>query len=86
MVSTIRINDFKTKNALVVPSIVISKDITGDYVYVVDTNNIVSKTYVTPSLSHNENSMIKEGLKPGDNVIIEGYHLVSSGIEVNIKD
>ncbi|MFC2096649.1 efflux RND transporter periplasmic adaptor subunit, partial [Bacteroidota bacterium] len=50
MVSSIKINDFTTDKAFVIPSLAIRKDITGDYVYVVkkkDNDNIVAKKYVT---------------------------------------
>jgi membrane fusion protein, multidrug efflux system len=87
IVSTIRINDFSSEKAFVVPSLAVRKDITGDYVYVVnrkDNKNIIAKKYVTRGLSFDENSMITGGLDLGDQVVTEGYHLVSSGVSVNL--
>ena len=87
IVSTIKINDFSSEKAFVVPSLAIRKDITGNYVYVVeqkDNKNIVAKKYVTRGLSFDENSMITGGLNLGDKVVTEGYHLVSSGVSVNL--
>ena len=89
MVSTIHINDFSTNKAFVVPSLVIRKDISGDYVYVVNKVNnetIVSKKYVSTGLSYEENTLITKGLNAGDNVIIKGFHLVSAGIPVNVVE
>lgn len=87
MVSTISINDFSTNEAFVVPSLVIRKDFTGNYVYVVNSEekkNIVGKKYVTTGLSYNDNTMITKGLNAGDKVIVKGYHLVSAGVPVNL--
>ena len=87
IVSTIKINDFTSKKAFVVPSLAIRKDITGNYVYIAkeqDNKSIVAKKYITTGLSYDENSMITKGLELNDQVIVKGYHLVSSGISVNI--
>jgi membrane fusion protein, multidrug efflux system len=87
IVSTIKINDFSSDKAFVVPSLAVRKDISGDYVYVVnrkDNKNIVAKKYVTRGLTFDENSMITRGLDLGDRVVTEGYHLVSSGVSVNL--
>lgn len=88
MISTIRINDFTSNNAFVVPSIIIRRDITGDYLYVVknkDGKQIATKAYVTRGLSNEGSTMITNGLTEGDKVIIEGYSLVSSGSLIAVR-
>lgn len=88
MVSTIKINDYSSKDAFVIPSLVIRKDISGSYVYVVgekDNKPSVEKKYVDTGLSYKENTQITAGLELGANVIVKGYNLVSSGINVDIK-
>ena len=87
MLSTIKLNDFSSDKAFVVPSLVIRKDISGNYVYTVNKEqeqNIVGKKYVSTGLSYDENTMITKGLNAGDNVIVKGYHLVSAGVSVNV--
>ena len=87
IVSTIKINDFSSDSAFVVPSLAVRKDVSGQYVYTVeqkDNKNIVTKKYVTTGLSYEEKTMIPEGLQKGENVVVKGYHLVSSGVEVNL--
>ncbi len=87
MVSTIKINDYTSNNAFIIPSLAIRKDITGDYVYTVNKKGqelIVGKKYVTTELSYAENTMIADGLDKGDQVIVKGFHLVSAGIPVNV--
>ena len=88
LVSTITINDFSSENAFVVPSLAIRKDITGNYVYVVnkeDNKDIVAKKYVTTGLSYDENTMITDGLTKNDQVVVKGFHLVSAGVFVNLS-
>ena len=87
IVSTIKINDFTSNTAFIIPSLAIRKDITGNYVYLVNEKNnehIVSKKYVNTGLSYDENTMLIQGLELGDQVIVKGYHLVSSGVSVSL--
>ncbi|MBI9054698.1 MAG: efflux RND transporter periplasmic adaptor subunit [Bacteroidales bacterium] len=87
IVSTIKINDFSSDKAFIIPSLAVRKDITGNYVYVVNkenNKNVVAKKYVTTGLSFDENTMITKGLKINDKVVVKGYHLVSSGVQVNV--
>jgi multidrug efflux pump subunit AcrA (membrane-fusion protein) len=89
MVTAIRINDFTTEDAMVVPSIVIKRDITGDYLYVVKQNEkgqlIAAKRYVKRGRSYEGMTRITEGLVPGDKVITAGYNLVSTGSYVAVS-
>ncbi|MGD2034422.1 MAG: efflux RND transporter periplasmic adaptor subunit [Bacteroidales bacterium] len=87
MVSTIHINDFSADSAYVVPSLAIRKDITGNYVYLVEEKEgkqVVKKKYIETSLSYEDKSMVEKGLKKGDRVVVEGYHLVSAGVPVKV--
>ena len=89
MVSSIRINDFTTQDAFVVPSLIIRKDITGDYVYVVSTGegkNIIRKKYIRTGMSYDDDSLIEEGLALGDRVVVKGYHQVSTGVPVKLVE
>lgn len=87
VVSTIKINDFTSDKAFVIPSLSIRKDITGNYVYVVNKENgknIVAKKYIKTGLSYDENTLITGGINKSDKVVVKGYHLVSSGVQVNL--
>lgn len=87
MVSAIMINDFASNEAFVVPSLAIRKDITGNYVYIVNVENntnVVGKKYITAGLSYDDKTLVTDGLAVGDKVIIKGFHLVSPGINVNL--
>lgn len=88
MVSTIRVNDFSTNEAFVIPSLVIKKDIAGDYVYVAvdkDSKTIIEKRQINIGMSYQDKTMIDEGLNLGDRVVIKGYNLVSTGIPVAVR-
>jgi RND family efflux transporter MFP subunit len=90
MIASIKVNDFSSPDAFVVPSIVIKRDITGDYLYVAkkdDKNKMVAKKkYLTRGISYEGYTMVTKGLTEGDKVIIGGYNLVSSGTYISIQD
>lgn len=88
MVSTITINDYSKEQAFVIPSLVVKKDISGDYVYLVKNENgqqIAEKHPVKLGKSYQDETEVVGGLNEGDKVIVKGYSLVSSGIPVSIK-
>jgi RND family efflux transporter MFP subunit len=88
ILSIIRINDFSSPSALVVPSKVIKQDMNGYYLYVVeeDDNKMVSrKVYIETGMSYNDETMVFDGLDLGDRVIIEGFNQVSDGSPVSVK-
>lgn len=87
MVSTIRINDYRSNEAMVVPSLAIRKDIRGNFVYVVEEKegkDVVAKKYIETSKSYNDKTTVTEGLVQNDKVIVKGFHTVSSGLPVRI--
>ena len=87
ILSIIKINDFSTDSALVVPSIIIKQDFNGSYVYVAEKqseNMIAKKVYVKTGISDGSNTMITEGLNPGQMVITKGYNLVKNGVEIKL--
>lgn len=69
------------KRAAVRPS-AIMHDRKGAYVYVVDAANKVSRRNVLLGNTNGELQIIREGLKPGEKVIIEGTHKTFPGSEV----
>jgi membrane fusion protein, multidrug efflux system len=89
MISKITINDFSADSALVIPTIIIKKDTKGSFLYKVEKRDSVlisNKVYIKPGYSYQDSTMVVKGLKQGDKVIIDGYNIVSSGIEVKVKN
>lgn len=86
MYSIIRLNDFSSDAAFVVPSMVIKQDIKGSYIYVADLeNNKATKKYVSTGLSYEDQTLITEGIKTGDKVIIQGFAQVSDGVDIDLR-
>lgn len=70
-----------------VPSIIIKKDRKGEYIFIAKMENgksIAEKRYIKTALHTGNNTIIKEGIKNNENIIVDGYNLVNSGMEVHI--
>lgn len=85
MIATVRVNDFHSEEARVVPSIIIKQDIKGFYMFkgVNQGDGLkAAKIYVEPGHSYEDETMIDKGIEFGDRIIVEGYNLVSSGTRI----
>ena len=85
--ASLRIIDFSSDSALVVPSIVIKQDTKGYYLYKVIERGEqaeAEKVYVVTGRSAGDQTMIREGLEKGTRVIVEGYNLVTDGSDVKV--
>ncbi len=56
----------------------------GNYVYVIDTDNIVAIRPVTVTLSTGAVSVISDGLKGGEKVVVDGIDTLKDKAKVNI--
>lgn len=85
--ATMRIEDYSSNEAFVVPTILLKQDTKGYYIYrVVERNGmkIASKIYVVPGRSSNDMTMVEKGIEPGMEIIIAGFNLVKDGTQVRI--
>lgn len=88
LMAQVTVNDYSRDSAFIVPAIVVKEDRTGSYVYRVkekDGTAVAEKTYIEPGRSHNDKTMIREGLNIGDQVVVSGFSQVSDGSPVKIK-
>ena len=88
ILAVMRINDFTTPSALIVPSNIIKQDAKGQYIYVIREENgekIARKVYIETGMTYDDKSMVIDGLELGDEVITKGYTQVSDGAPVSIK-
>jgi len=88
MVAVVKMKDFSSQGAILVPAIIVKNDLKGSYVYIVEKDEngktVARKIYITTGLSEDNNTMIHEGLKPGQLVIVKGYNLVKNGMVVKV--
>lgn len=84
MSAKMKISNYESHNALVVPVQVIQKTANGDMLYIADGNKAKS---VLVKTGKNSNGMVEvlEGLKAGDKVITEGFADIDDGETVTIK-
>ncbi len=80
--AVVKIKDFEKKDAQAVPSNLIQQSASGDrFLYVVRDKKVV-KTTIKVGQSYQGKTLVKEGLKAGDQVISKGYNEVVDGEEV----
>jgi membrane fusion protein, multidrug efflux system len=72
------------KDAVVVPSAAVQRGPRGAYVYVIDQNNTASRRNVTVGHEDAQGSIITEGVKPGDKVVIDGASRLSDATKVTV--
>jgi len=88
LISVLRLRDYVNENAIVVPALYIKEDFSGHYTYVVEKNgadSVARKIYVTPGVSDNNLTEVKEGLQEGMLVVSEGYNQISDGTLVQLN-
>ncbi|MFW6100579.1 MAG: efflux RND transporter periplasmic adaptor subunit, partial [Bacteroidota bacterium] len=87
-ISVMNVRNYTKDSALVIPSNVIKQDMEGDYVYILQEKQdakVAHKVYIETGRSHNNQTMLTDGVEPGQKVITSGYTQVSEGIRVNVK-
>lgn len=87
--ASLKVKDFESENAIVVPSIIVKQDSRGDFLFTVEKNengdNIAKKVYVKSGLSYNDRTMIVEGLVEGQMVITAGFNQISNESLIEIR-
>lgn len=71
-------------NVPIVPQIAVQENQEGKYVYIIDENGLPKLTYIKVQGQSGDNWIVREGLKPGDRVIVDGILKVTPGSPVNI--
>ena len=79
----LRVRDFYSENALVVPSNAVQQDPEGNFVFLAvkkESGMEAEKRYVQVARTNDNNqSMIVSGLKAGEMVVVKGYNLLTKG-------
>jgi len=85
LMANVRFMDYESDSALVVPSICIKQDINGSYLYRLRDEGgrqVAEKVYIKAAYVYHGQTLVTDGLQPGDRVIVAGYNLVTNGAEV----
>lgn len=81
---TVKVYANNKVNVPVVPIVAVQENQEGKYVYKLDDKNIPKLTYIKVQGQSGENWIVKDGLKAGDKVIVDGILKVVPGAPVNI--
>jgi len=73
-------------NATVAPNAAIQQGAQGAFVYVVNNDNTVSVRQIKVGPVDGERTAITSGLKPGENVVIDGVDRLRDGAKVNVRN
>jgi RND family efflux transporter MFP subunit len=87
MLTSVRIQDYRNDQAMVVPTFLLRQDFNGTFLFKVAEEKGVSraqKTYVKRGITVQDQTQIAEGLSPGDLVVTKGFNLVSDGTPLRI--
>jgi multidrug efflux system membrane fusion protein len=72
-------------DVLLVPTAAVRYGMPGAYVYRVSRDNTVALQVIAAGASHDGRTMVREGLSPGDRVVVDGIDRLSDGIRVAIR-
>ncbi len=72
--------------AIVVPSIAVQTGPEGQYVFVVTRDRTVEMRTVTIARTAGAETVIKEGVKPGETVVTDGQLRLVPGSRINVKE
>ncbi|MCG6190918.1 efflux RND transporter periplasmic adaptor subunit [Maribellus maritimus] len=80
--AVIKIRDYVAENAIVVPTLFVKEDFSGEYTYIAENSagkDIAKKVYVSTGVTNNNMTEVVSGLEPGMKIISEGYNQIMDG-------
>ncbi len=87
MLGVLKLRTFADENAMIVPSILVKKDFSGEFIFVaedIEGQLRAKKRYIKTGIKDNNNTLVTEGLNVGDKVITKGYAQVVDGSAISI--
>ena len=86
MATVVRIIDYSTPNALVIPINLIQRDLSNaDYVVVADGTNHAKKIYIKTGQSYGDGVIVTSGLSAGAKLITTGYQDLNDGDALQVQ-
>lgn len=90
LLAELKFNDYSKKDAITVPLEIVQQEVSGKkFVYtttIKDGKEIATKSYVTTGEGYGGDIIIEEGLKAGDQIIIDGARSISNGDPIKITN
>jgi len=89
LVAVVKIKDFESEDAVVIPNNLIQKDSRGDYVYIATRNSdnlVARKVPIERGKTYKNETLVIEGLEGGEELINDGFRDVSDGVNVKIVE
>ncbi|MDX5479007.1 MAG: efflux RND transporter periplasmic adaptor subunit [Cyclobacteriaceae bacterium] len=83
MISVLRIKDYESKQAVMVPNYLVLQDNKGDYVFKVE-DNISKKQYIKRGKTYREITEVLEGLTGQETLVDKGFREVGDNFMVNV--
>ena len=87
MLAVLKLRTFTQENAIVVPSILVKKDFSGEFVFIAtekDGQMMAKKQYIKSGIKDNNNTLVTEGLNVSDQLITKGFAQVVDGSPISL--
>lgn len=79
----IRLKGYIRPDAILIPQRAVQQGPTGSFVYVIDKEDKAELRPIQASKWHEKEWLIDDGLHPGERVVVEGFHRIQPGVQVN---
>ena len=79
----IRLKGYIRTDAILIPQRAVQQGSKGSFVYVIDGENKAELRPILASTWRGNEWLIESGLRSGDRVVVEGFHRIQPGIQVN---
>ncbi len=87
MLSVLKLRTYAADNSIVVPSILVKKDFSGEFVFIAaesDGKQVARKRYIETGIKDNNSTLVLKGLNAGDMLITKGYAQVVDGSVISL--
>ena len=82
----IKLHANKPVKTPIVPLVAVQENQAGKFVYVIDEQNLPQLVYIKVDGQSGDNWIVKDGLKTGDRIIVDGIQKVMPNSPVRIKE
>lgn len=86
MNTSVRVKNTATKNATIIPHISVNEQLGEFSVYVLGDSSKVHQQQVELGTPIGDNIIVKEGLKPGERIVVQGIQNVHNGTMVKVSE